>query len=169
MVIEDNKVVLVHYTLREGAADGELIESTEGSDPLGYIHGLGYMIPDFEANLAGKQVGDKFAFGIEAANAYGEYDEEALTEIPLEAFGLEEELNPADIFVAGEVIPLQDDKGNEFMATVIELTGETVKVDLNHPMAGMNLHFTGHVEAIRPATQEELEHGHVHGTGGVTH
>jgi FKBP-type peptidyl-prolyl cis-trans isomerase SlyD len=169
MVIENNKVVLVHYALRDSTAEGQLVESTEGGDPLGYIHGLGYMIPDFEANLDGKKTGDTFAFGIKAVDAYGEYDEEAVTEIPLEAFQLEEGTNPSDVFVEGEVIPLQDDKGNEFMATVIELTQDTLKVDMNHPMAGMDLYFTGHVEAIREATKEELEHGHVHGTGGVTH
>ena len=96
MIVENNKVVLCHYTLREGDAAGQLIESTEGGEPLGYIHGVGMMIPLFEHNLSGKKAGDEFAFGIAAEDAYGEYDDEALTEIPKTAFNLEG-VNPDDV------------------------------------------------------------------------
>ncbi len=168
MIISENKVVLCHYTLREGTINGELIESTEGSEPLGYIQGIGMMIPTFEQNLEGKQAGDLFSFAIAAGDAYGDYDEEKLTEIPLAAFDLGGQ-NPADIFIPGEVIPLSDDQGNQFMATVMELSAESLRVDLNHPMAGINLYFTGRVDSVREATQTEIEHGHVHGVGGHNH
>ena len=120
MVIENNKVVLCHYTLREGEAAGQLIESTEGGEPLGYIHGVGMMIPLFEQNLAGKNAGDEFAFGIAAADAYGEYDEEAVTEILKAAFNLEG-VNPDDIFIEGEMLPLQDENGNPMQGIIMEV------------------------------------------------
>ncbi len=168
MIIKDKQVVLCHYTLREDDENGSLIESTEGGEPLGYIQGINMMLPTFEQNLAGKQAGDAFSFGIEAAAAYGEYDEEGIAEIPLEAFDLDGQ-NPNDVFIEGEVVPLHDEQGNPLMATVLGLTDKTVKLDLNHPMAGVNLHFTGRIVEVRPATESELEHGHVHGVGGHHH
>ena len=170
MVIENNKVVLCHYTLREDDAAGQLIESTEGSEPLGYIHGVGQMIPTFEQNLAGKQAGDAFAFGIKAEDGYGEYDAEAVAEIPKNAFNLGE-MNPDDVFVEGEILPLQDENGEFMQGIITEVKTATVIVDFNHPMAGVDLYFTGHVEGVRDATSEELTHGHVHvhGVGGHQH
>jgi FKBP-type peptidyl-prolyl cis-trans isomerase SlyD len=168
MIISNNTVVLCHYTLREGEASGQLIESTEGGEPLGYIHGIGMMIPLFEEYLAGKKAGDDFAFGIPAAQAYGEYDEEGVNEIPKAAFNLGE-VNPDEIFIEGEVLPLQDENGNPMQGLIVEVTPETVKIDFNHPMAGVNLYFTGYIESVREATAEELVHGHVHGTGGHNH
>jgi FKBP-type peptidyl-prolyl cis-trans isomerase SlyD len=168
MVIEQNKVVLCHYTLRQGTAGGQLIESTEGGDPLGYIHGIGAMIPMFEENLAGKKVGDAFEFGIPAADAYGEYDEESVAEIPKAAFNLGD-TNPDDVFVEGEVLPLQDENGNMMQGIVEEVRAETIVVNFNHPMAGIDLYFIGQVSGVREATAEELEHQHVHGEGGHHH
>ncbi len=168
MVIENNKVVLCHYTLREGDAAGQLIESTEGGEPLGYIHGVGMMIPLFEQNLMGKKAGEEFAFGIAAADAYGEYDDEALAEIPKAAFNLEG-VNPDDVFVEGEVLPLQDENGQAMQGIIVDVSETTVKIDFNHPMAGVNLYFIGHVDTVRDATAVELEHGHVHGAGGQNH
>ena len=165
MVIENNKVVKCHYVLRDGNATGELIESTEGSEPLSYIQGIGAMIPTFEQQLMGKQKGDEVAFPIKASDAYGEYHDDLLQEIPFAAFKFEPGQNPHDIFTPGEVLPLNDEQGNQFLATVIETTNDMVKVDMNHPMAGVDLYFTGHVEGVRDATSEELTHGHVHGVG----
>ena len=168
MVIEQNKVVLCHYTLRESTAGGQLIESTEGSEPLGYIHGIGMMIPLFEQNLEGKAAGDSFEFGIPAADGYGEYDAESVAEIPKAAFNLGE-MNPDDVFVEGEMLPLQDENGNMMQGIIAEVKGDTVIVDFNHPMAGVDLYFIGQVAGVRDATAEEIEHGHVHGEGGHNH
>jgi FKBP-type peptidyl-prolyl cis-trans isomerase SlyD len=168
MIIANNQVVLCHYTLREDSINGSLIESTEGGEPLGYIQGIGMMLTNFEQNLEGKRAGDTFSFGIEAADAYGEYDEEGIAEIPLEAFDLDGQ-NPQDVFIEGEVVPLNDEQGNPLMATVLGLTDKIVKLDLNHPMAGVDLYFTGRIVVVRPATESELEHGHVHGVGGHHH
>ena len=168
MIIDNNTVVLCHYTLREGDASGELIESTEGGEPLGYIHGIGMMIPLFEQNLTGKQAGDDFAFGIPAGDAYGEYDDEAKSEIPKEAFNLGD-MNPDDVFIEGEVLPLQDENGNMLQGVIVAVSPTTVTVDFNHPMAGVDLYFTGQIDSVRTATAEELAHGHVHGVGGHNH
>lgn len=168
MVIENNKVVLCHYTLREGSEAGALIESTEGGEPLGYIHGIGMMIPLFEENLKGKQAGEDFAFGIVAADAYGEYDEEAVAEIPKTAFNLEG-MNPDDIFVEGEVLPLQDEHGRPMQGIITSVKAMSITIDFNHPMAGVDLYFTGHIDSVREASPIELEHRHVHGVGGHHH
>jgi FKBP-type peptidyl-prolyl cis-trans isomerase SlyD len=168
MVIEKNKVVLCHYTLRESDAAGQMIESTEGDKPLGYIHGIGMMIPKFEEYLSGKKAGDAFEFGIKASEAYGDYDDEAVAEIPKQAFNLEG-VNPDDIFVEGQMLPLQDENGNMMNAIVVEVKPQTVVIDFNHPMAGIDLYFLGRIDSVREATASEIEHGHVHGEGGHHH
>jgi FKBP-type peptidyl-prolyl cis-trans isomerase SlyD len=168
MIIGNNTVVECHYTLREATADGELIESTEGGHPLSYIQGIGMMIPTFEENLAGKTTGDSFSFGIKAADAYGEYDEHAVTVIPISAFNLGTE-NPADVFIEGQMLPLTNENDEHMEGMVAHVTETDVTIDFNHPMAGIDLYFIGKVEAIREATSEELDHGHIHGEGGVEH
>ena len=168
MVIEANKVVSVHYTLTEGTADGQLVESTNGREPLVFIYGVGMMIPDFERNLAGMKAGDKFAFGIPAANAYGEYDETALVEVPKSIFEDNGKI-PDGLLEVGNMLPLQDQDGNRLNGMVAWVGLDKVKLDFNHPMAGVDLFFTGHVESLRDADPEELSHGHVHGPGGHHH
>lgn len=168
MIIEANKVVLVHYTLTEGTAEGVMIESTKGRDPLGFIYGTGMMIPDFERNLEGLKAGDPFAFGIKAADAYGEYDENAIVEVPKSMFESDGKI-PEGLLDIGNSIPLQDQQGNHFQGTVNWVGLEKVKLDFNHPMAGTDLYFTGHVELVRDADPTELAHGHVHGDGGHHH
>lgn len=168
MIIENNKVVMVHYKLTEGSASGDLIESTEGQEPLGFIYGIGQMIPEFERNLQGLKSGDTFAFPIKAADAYGEYDDEALVEVPKSMFEDDGKV-PEGILDIGNTLPLSDDQGNHFRATVHSVEHETVKLDFNHPMAGVDLYFTGHVQQVREADASELAHGHVHGEGGHHH
>jgi FKBP-type peptidyl-prolyl cis-trans isomerase SlyD len=168
MVIAPNKVVSVHYTLTEGTAEGQLVETTQGQSPLQYIHGVGMMIPDFEANLNGKQAGDQFSFGIAAGNAYGEYDDNAVVEVPKNIF-MHEGSIPDGLLEIGNVLPLQDQEGNRMDGMVAWVGLETVKIDFNHPMAGVDLWFSGNVESIREAEASELEHGHVHGPDGHHH
>lgn len=168
MVIEPNKVVSVHYTLTEGTADGQLVESTQGNEPLAFIFGIGAMIPDFEQQLSGLKAGDTFAFGIPAANAYGVYDETAVVEVPKHIFETDGKI-PEGLLEIGNMLPLTDQDGNHFQGMVAFVGLETVKVDFNHPMAGVDLFFTGNVEGVRDAEAAELEHGHVHGAGGHQH
>jgi FKBP-type peptidyl-prolyl cis-trans isomerase SlyD len=168
MTIEQNKVVTVHYILNEGTAEGQLVESTNGGEPLAFIYGVGMMIPAFEANLAGLSIGDTFAFGIPAAEAYGVYDDTALVEVPKQIFEHEGSI-PDGLLEIGNVLPLQDQEGNRLQGMVAHVGDESVKLDFNHPMAGVDLFFTGHVEGVRDAEPSELEHGHVHGAGGHQH
>ena len=168
MIIEAKKVVSVHYTLTEGTPEGQLVETTNGGEPLAFIYGVGSMIPDFEKNLAGLKAGDKFAFGIEAANAYGVYDETALVEVPKNMFEVDGKI-PAAAGDVGGAFTLTDQDGNRFNGMVAWVGLDKVKLDFNHPMAGVDLFFTGHVEAVRDADPTELSHGHVHGPEGHHH
>lgn len=161
-------MVAVHYTLNEGTAEGQLVESTNGGEPLAFIYGVGMMIPAFEANLAGLSIGDTFAFGIPAAQAYGEYDANALEEVPKQIFEYEGKI-PDGLLEIGNVLPLQDQEGNRMQGMVASVGLDKVKLDFNHPMAGVDLFFTGHVEGLRDAEPSEIEHGHVHGAGGHHH
>lgn len=168
MTIEPNKVVHVHYTLTEGDANGDQIESTQGGEPLAFIFGIGQMIPSFEDHLAGLKSGDEFAFGIKAADAYGEFDETALVEVPKNMFEMEGKI-PDGLLEIGNVLPLTDQEGHQFQATVDWVGLDKVKLDFNHPMAGVDLFFSGKVESVRDAEAAELSHGHVHGAGGHHH
>lgn len=168
MIIEKNKAVFVHYTLTEGTEDGQLVETTENREPLAFIYGIGMMIPDFEKNLSGLKAGDTFAFGIPADKAYGTYDEGALIDVPKRIFEIEGKIEEG-LLEVGNVLPLQDQEGNHLQGMVASVGDETVKIDFNHPMAGVDLYFRGHVSLVREAEQEELDHGHIHGEGGHHH
>lgn len=155
-----NKVIAVSYKLHKDTAEGELIESTEGKEPLVFLSGLGQMIPDFENNVANLNQGDTFSFGIKAKNAYGARTEEAIIELPQDIFKKEGKL--VDEVQVNNVLPLQDQNGNVVPAKVLAINTETITVDVNHPLADQDLHFTGTVVETRVATKEEVEHGHVH-------
>ncbi|MCB0632174.1 MAG: FKBP-type peptidyl-prolyl cis-trans isomerase [Saprospiraceae bacterium] len=168
MKIGKHTVVTLHYKLQEGSAEGELIEETTGGDPLVYLQGIGQMIPEFERQLTGKGPGDTFAFGIESAEAYGDYEEEAKVKIPIETFIIDGEL-ATDLLQVGRTIPMRDDEGSMIYGTVLEVGDKEVFMDFNHPMAGVDLFFTGQIEEVRAATPTEIDHGHVHGPGGHHH
>lgn len=162
-----HKVISLHYNLHRENESGEMIESTEGREPLVFLTGVGQMIPDFEQNVIDKSTGDAFSFGIIAENAYGKRMDEAIIDLPKDTFMHEGQLIP-DLQV-GNTIGLQDDQGNPFPSRVLEIGDEIVKMDMNHPLAGLDLHFTGTIVELRDATQEEVDHGHVHGPGGHHH
>ncbi|MCB0520505.1 MAG: peptidylprolyl isomerase [Saprospiraceae bacterium] len=168
MVIEKNKVVSLHYRLQEDDAQGNLVEETFGSSPLVFLFGAGQMLPAFERELQGKATGDEFSFSIESREAYGESDPSAIIEIPISAFEMDGGI-PEGLLLPGKMIPMSDDKGNKLNGIVRELTEEGVVMDFNHPMAGQDLFFSILVQDVRAATQEEIEHGHVHGPGGHHH
>lgn len=168
MQIANNTVVSLHYRLRQDNAEGELIEETFGSDPLTFLYGAGQMLPAFEEQLEGKGPGDEFDFSIQADDAYGEYDPEARASMPLSAFIIDGRL-AEDMLIPGKVIPLRHPDGHLLYATVEEVGEEEVLMDFNHPMAGVDLHFTGQVESVREATDSEIDHGHAHGPDGHDH
>ena len=162
-----NKVITVHYNLYKDTAEGEMIESTEGKEPLMFLTGLGQMIPDFENEVKDLNVNDKFSFGIKSENAYGKRTDEAIIELPQDMFKKEGKL--VEEVVVGNVLPLEDQNGHVHPAKIVSINEETITADVNHPLADQDLHFTGNVVEVREATAEELDHGHVHGPGGHEH
>ena len=162
-----NKVISVNYNLHKDTAEGEMIESTEGKDPLVFLSGVGQMIPDFEANVVDLKVGDTFSFGIEAAKAYGTRSDDAIIELEKDMFLDEGKL--AEGIEEGKIVPLQDQNGRVVPAKVVKINDDNLTMDVNHPLADQDLHFSGNIIEIREATKEELDHGHVHGPGGHEH
>lgn len=163
MAVENNNVVTLNYVLHTIGDDGEktFVEQTTTENPLTFLYGVGMMLPKFEENIAGLNAGDKLSFELEAADAYGERDDRAIAQLPAEMF---QEIGLPPV---GEVIPLQDNQGNQFRAVVTEVTPEAVIADLNHPMAGKKLNFDIEILDTREATPEELAHGHAHGADGT--
>jgi FKBP-type peptidyl-prolyl cis-trans isomerase SlyD len=160
MQIAHEKVVLIHYTLRNDA--GEVIDSSSGGDALAYLHGQGNIIPGLEKALEGRQAGDKLSVKVEPAEGYGERDAKLVQQVPRRQFG-GANVEPGMQFHA------QTSQGHARVVTVKSIVGDMVTVDGNHPLAGENLHFDVEVTDVRDATAEELEHGHVHGPGGHHH
>ena len=172
MNIVKNSVVTLGYTLktRTGLSlEEKLVEQTTTDRPFVFIYGGGMMLPDFEKNLGGKKAGDKFDFIIPADKAYGVQNDKYVMNIPIDSFkGPDGTLDLNEIKV-GNILTMNDDKGNQLQGTILEVTPVHVRMDFNHPLAGHELHFTGEVFNVRFATAEEVDHGHVHGPGGHHH
>jgi len=171
MIIEKNKVVSVQYTLHIINEDGteEIAEETKPSEPFVFMVGGGDLIQEFENNLLGKNVGNNFDFIIKAINGYGEYDETALVELPLDAFKNEKGVVDYDMLEEGNEVPMTDSEGNRLIGIIADVNDKLVTMDFNHPFAGCDLHFTGKISAIRDAEAEEISHGHIHGEDGHHH
>ena len=165
MKIQPEHVVSLTYDLYTPQEDGNeaFVESATEEQPLAFLFGAGQMIPKFEEHLSTLSTGDDYDFLIDAAEGYGEYDEEAVTNLPIEMF---KESGKPEI---GDVLPLQDQNGHHFQGQVVSIAEDSVIMDLNHPMAGQQLHFKGKILNVRPATPEELSHGHAHGPDGHHH
>lgn len=162
MALEKNNVVTLKYVLHTNDENGEkvFVEETSAENPMTFLYGVGMMIPKFEQEIQNLNIGETTSFTIEPSEGYGERDPQAVTQLPVDMFQ-GQELPPV-----GAVLPLSDNQGNNFQALVIEVTPEAVVVDLNHPMAGRPLHFDVEILNTRPATEEELAHGHAHGADG---
>ncbi|MBT1702434.1 FKBP-type peptidyl-prolyl cis-trans isomerase [Chryseosolibacter indicus] len=156
MQITKNKVAAIHYTLRDN--EGTVIDSSEGREPLYYLHGAGNLIIGMEEGLEGKSKGDKFDLKIAPGKGYGEKDDNLVQQVPLSAFG-GQDVKPGMKFSTNQ--------GG--VVTVTDVGADTVTVDANHPLAGIELNFAVEVMEVRNATNEELTHGHVHGPGGHHH
>lgn len=156
MKIGKNAVVSIDYTLTEG---GEVLDTSKGREPLLYIHGSGNIIPGLELSLEGKSAGEHLNVTIPPADAYGELDAEKVMEIPREQFAGIPEIQ------AGMQFSARSDHGEQIV-TVTNVQDDVIRVDGNHPLAGKTLNFDVTIVKVREATQEELDHGHVHGPGG---
>jgi FKBP-type peptidyl-prolyl cis-trans isomerase SlyD len=153
MQIAKDTVVSIDYTLKDD--DGSVLDSSEGKQPLSYLHGSGNIIPGLEQALEGKAPGDELNVRVEPADAYGERREELQQAVPKNLFEGVDELQPGMQFQA------QGDGGTQIV-TVVDVEDDQVTVDANHPMAGVALNFDVKVVDVRDATDEEREHGHAH-------
>ncbi len=155
--VQQDTVVSVDYTVKLDS--GEIVDSSKGGQPLEYLHGHKNIIPGLESALEGMKVGESKSVTVAPADAYGERVEEAMEWFPRNAFPADIELAPGMMFQA------HDAQGNIIMLVVSEVADDKVLVDYNHPLAGQTLHFDVTVVDIRPATAEEIAHGHVHHAG----
>ena len=160
MKIEKDRVVRFHYTVSE-AGQAPLESSKEGGEPLSILVGHGNIIPGLENALDGHEAGDSFGVDVAAADAYGERRDGLSQRVPKKHFG-DQKLAP------GQQVVLNTNFGPR--AVTIEKVGmSVVDIDLNHPMAGKDLHFDIEIVEVREASPEEVAHGHVHGEGGHHH
>ena len=151
--VKGDLVVGLVYELR---IDGELIDSCEQDDPLLYIQGHGNIVPGLEREVEGMAIGESKNVLVKAADGYGEYEEDAFIEVPRSEF-------PEDVPLELDMeLAVEDDEGNEISAFIEEITLDKITLNFNHPLAGDDLDFTVKVVSLRYATEEELEHDHVH-------
>jgi FKBP-type peptidyl-prolyl cis-trans isomerase SlyD len=157
MTVSENKVVSLEYRL---TVEGNLVDASEG-EPLVYLQGHGNIVPGLESQVAGMNVGEEKTVTVKPEEGYGLWDEELIQTIPANAFD--------DTLEVGSNYTGEDEDGNPVSFVVLELEGDEVLVDFNHPLAGDTLSFWIKVVDVRDATPVELEHGHAHGAGGHQH
>lgn len=155
MDISLNKMVTLSYVLRANGKDGEIIEQTTNESPLRFVFGLGQMLPSFESNLHGLKQGDDFEMTLEAQDAYGELDDEAVVDLSKDIFVIDG-IFDEERFRPGNQVPMQTSSGQRLNGTILSVDDENIKMDFNHPLAGTDLHFTGNIIEVREATEEEL-------------
>mgnify|MGYP000843841379 CR=1 FL=1 len=160
MNIANNCVASFHYTLTDST--GKVLDSSEGLEPLAYLHGAGNIIPGLERALTDKTVGDKLNVSVPAAEAYGERDANLVQELPSSMFG------GVDQIEVGMEFHAETEQGLQ-VVTVVAVEEDRVTIDGNHPLAGIDLNFDVEVTDVRAASEEELAHGHAHGAGGHHH
>jgi len=154
LLIGDKLVVSMHYKLTDD--DKNVLDSSEGAEPLTYLHGAGNLIPGLEAALVGKVEGDSLEVRVEAADAYGELRPELIQTVDKAAFQGVDSIEPGMAFEA------QGPDGEAQRIIVKEVDGDQVTVDANHPLAGVVLNFDVQIITVRDASEEEVAHGHVH-------
>ena len=168
--ISANKVVTITYDLSVTDENQEkvLVESADTDAPMVFLFGQSGLPEEFERQLADKSTGDAFSFSLTPEQAYGEYDDQAVVEIPRSVFEIDGQTDE-DMLQVGNFLPMADNQGHHMQGKVVEISDDAVKMDFNHPLAGMVMHFDGNVAEVREATAEEMDHGHVHGEGGHQH
>ena len=154
LLIADKLVVSIHYTLTDNS--GEIIDSSEGADPLAYLHGAGNLIPGLEQALVGKTAGASLQATVSPEDGYGEIQPELIETVPKEAFEGVDSIEPGMAFEA------QGSDGQARRIVVKDVSDDGIIIDGNHPLAGVELNFDVQVVDIREASEEEIAHGHVH-------
>lgn len=159
---QKQRVITFHYTLTNQA--GETIDTSRDSqEAFGYLEGAGQIIPGLEKALALLSVGDTRKIEVEAQDAYGEHDKNLIVEVTKDKLP-----NPTQVAIDDQ-FQANGPNGEILMFRVIEMNGDQVKLDGNHPLAGEKLIFDVEIMGVRDATAEELAHGHSHGPGGHHH
>ncbi|MFP4352499.1 MAG: peptidylprolyl isomerase [Puniceicoccaceae bacterium] len=152
MEIEKDKVVTMHYTLRND--NGDVLDSSEGKDPLSYLHGRGNLIPGLERRIEGESAGSEKEVRVPSQEAYGAEDPSKKFEVPRAQFPEEAEIVPGARFRA-------EGASGPVVVRVDSVAGDQVTIDANHPLAGQDLNFSVKVVAVRDASAEEIERGHI--------
>jgi FKBP-type peptidyl-prolyl cis-trans isomerase SlyD len=160
MIVEKDKAVSFHYTLKN--ADGEQMETSRDKDPMSYLHGANNIIVGLEKAMEGRAINDEFSVTVEPEEAYGVRNEKNVQRLPLKR------LKGIGKVSVGQVLTLQTNNG-PVQVTVLKVGRFNIDVDGNHPLAGQQLTFDVEITDIRDASEEELEHRHVHGPGGHQH
>lgn len=155
--VSDGLVVSLDYTLR--LDDGEVVDTSTDQDPLEFLQGRGQIINGLEQALYGMEIGDEKDVEVEPSAGYGEYDNDAFQVVPHDVFPPDMTLTP------GMGLRMRDSSGQVLEAYVAEVRPDGVLLDFNHPLAGETLYFQVKISGLRPATSEELAHGHVHNPG----
>jgi FKBP-type peptidyl-prolyl cis-trans isomerase SlyD len=154
MQISQNTVASIEYKLKD--ADGQVLDTSEGREPLTYLHGAGNLIPGLEQALEGNVPGDSVSVTVDPGEAYGERDDNLIQQVPKTAFEGVEQVE------AGMRFQATDEQGQGRIVTVTNVEDDEVTVDANHPLAGHSLNFEVSVVEVREASSEEIEHGHAH-------
>ncbi len=151
--VDDGVVVSMHYTLR---VEGKLVDASSEAKPLQFIQGMGHIIPGLEHELYDLKIGEHKSVSVEPAQGYGIVDDAAFMDVPRDAFPAGVPLEP------GTELQLQDRSGHPVYARIQAISEQVVRLNMNHPLAGKTLDFDVTIADIRPATPEEISHGHVH-------
>ena len=165
MAERTNKYISVQYKLYTVDENGKhLVEQTTEDRPFDFISGFGFALDAFEKQVEGLEAGAEFSFDLNKEEAYGDRDESRVLDLERDVFSINGHFDHEHIY-KGAVVPLQNEDGNHFYGRVLEVNDEKVKMDLNHPLAGEQLHFEGRVTESREATKEEIQHliNHLHG------
>ncbi len=153
-------VISFHYTLKNDT--GTVLESSHGDEPMSYLEGAGQIIQGLEAAIKGMKKGEKKSVFVASKDAYGEFDEELIVAVP------RAQIPKKDVKV-GDQFHADSAEGQSRTVVVTEVTDKEVIVDGNHPLSGQDLNFDVEILDVRPATKEEMSHGHAHGPGGHNH
>jgi FKBP-type peptidyl-prolyl cis-trans isomerase SlyD len=155
MNIENNRMVSLIYELRESDSNGRILEKLDETRPLEFVYGTGRLLPVFESNINSLKTGELFRFTLKSEMAYGDKREEMIINVPVAVFETDGKINE-DICRVGNQVPMMDTDGNPLTGIINEITDTYVKMDFNHPMAGLDLFFSGKIVDVREATEHEL-------------
>lgn len=157
------KVVSVVYELRAENSEGDVIEKVTKEKPAEFLLGAGKLIDEFEKQVSDLNEGENFEFQIDSDKAYGPVKQEAKVDLPITAFQIDGKI-PEDLLQPGKVLPMKDQQGNPLYGKVLEVQEQVVKMDFNHPLAGMDLHFKGEVIGSRKPTDNEVSEKKIEST-----